>query len=698
MASIGIPLLVIWLLAVAAPFASSSSSVGLETTGYSNRSFTIAADGSTFLLDGQPTRILSGSVHYFRSLPAQWPRRLQALRAAGFNAVQTYVPWNWHMPNRDGQFDFAGEKNLTHFIHLAQSFDLLVILRPGPYICAEWDFGGLPWWLLSHGDVNAPVRNLNASFFEPATRFLRHVYSRYVQPALLENGGPIAMVQIENEYGWFDEDNKAYLTALRDLALECLGSRMLLYSTDGLSLTIDTVGRTAMAGVFQAIDFFYYGTPAFLENVTAAFDMQHTHEGGGRREKEGRSLPGPDFNGEMYPGWLTKWGDATFPNVTTAYTVDLVRNVLNVRTAGKAVNSSSFNMYMFHGGTNFGFWAGNGVATTYDYEAPLDEAGNPTPKYAALRALIVGGGYAVPPPNVPVPPPTPARAYGSVSAVQWLPLANLTTLAQLASSVVSSADRPRAFEELGHGMGLVAYVFYPSSSQALNATALQSVSLPNPVRDYAAVYALGDGGAVMPLTLRLGQLIGGVNHSIHSNQFPSSDVPAACPILLLVENLGRFNFGSQLHDTWKGLRASITVTSSLGVVKYDRVDMYTLPMTAAFLDPHVLPFNIPPFPPSVWGQPGDGIYVFHLDLSPEQRGTVDTYLDMSSPGWGKGFVLVNGHNLGRYWSTMGPQTSLYVPREWTHLERNVVIVVEQQHWFGTGSTPQLVFRASRSQP
>lgn len=333
--------------------------------GSSSRAFTISSDGRTLLKDGRPHRVLSGGFHYFRAPHETWDLRLRTLRASGVNAVQTYVAWNWHCPHEHEPCSFDGDRNLTHFILLAQSHGLDVMLRAGPYICAEWDFGGFPAWILRR-NASIAVRSMDPLYLEFVEQWYAILMPKLV-PLMYVNGGPVIMVQVENEYGSYGSDT-LYVAHLRDVFRAYLGPDVLLYSTDGNAAWY--VDRSATAGVYQAVDF----GPG--SNASASWVAQRTNMGK-------ISPVGPPLNDEMYTGWLPQWFDAYVPDNSIASVVAETSDIMV-----SSSNTSNMNFYMFFGGTNFGFMASYSVTTSYDYGAPMNETGHPTAKFSALKSFF----------------------------------------------------------------------------------------------------------------------------------------------------------------------------------------------------------------------------------------------------------------------------------------------------------------------
>ncbi|XP_028920138.1 beta-galactosidase-1-like protein isoform X2 [Ornithorhynchus anatinus] len=534
-------------------------------------SFTVDRARGVFLRDGLPFRYISGSVHYARVPRALWADRLRKMRMSGLNAVQVYVPWNYHEP-RPGVYDFAGERDLEAFLEAVAAEGLLVILRPGPYICAEWEMGGLPSWLLRKADV--VPRTSDPDFLDAVDAWF-HVLLPKVRLHLYQNGGNIISVQVENEYGSYWACDASYLRHVSGLFRAVLGEGVLLFTTDGPSgLRCGT-----LRGLFATVDF----GPG--DNMTEAFALQREYEPNG-----------PLVNSEYYTGWLDYWGS---PH-STGDAAALARGLEAMLTLGASVN-----MYMFHGGTNFGYWNGADlkqsylpVTTSYDYDAPLSEAGDPTDKLYALRGVIAKVG----------------------ALTDFLDL--------LCPSGPLRVPRPLPFEAVKQDRGFLLY----------RTRLPRSLPRPTPlrapdggVRDRAYVLLQGayrgvlerDGEGVLLLKGEEGAVLD-----------------------LLVENMGRISFGANASD-FKGL----TGPPVLGGAAL--ADWLLFP-----LDPDSLvrsgrpPAGASPRAP----RPGPAFYTVRFLLPGPAR---DTFLYL--PGWTKGQVWINGFNLGRYWPARGPQRSLFVP-------------------------------------
>lgn len=555
-----------------------------------------------FQLDGKPLQIISGELHYARIPRQYWRHRLRMAKAMGLNTIATYVFWDYHEV-RPGVFDFhTGNRDLAEFIRIAQQEGLWVILRPGPYACAEWDFGGFPSYLLKTPAVT--VRGNDPRYLKAAERYVQALATQ-IRPLLVTHGGPILMVQVENEYGSFGSDS-TYKEAARRMLINA-GIDVPLFTADGDD-------RFAKGGI---------------PGVLATANGEMNYDTLTKRVDAFNKGNGPYMIAEFYPGWLTHWAEP-FPTTPTdsflpAYDSLLKRGV-------------SINLYMFHGGTNFGFTSGANYTkrvpiqpsmTSYDYDAPLSEAGWPTPKYYALRDVIRRHvSYAIP----DVPDSLPVIA---------LPAVRLSAEAGLFDIVadVKAVDsrEPLAFEDLDQSDG---YVLYRHSFN----TATRGVLDVQGLRDYGEIYI--DGRRVATLDRR-------------TRKFSATvDIPAGGRLDILVENMGRINYGAELVRNRKGIVEPVTI----GGVRIEGWSMYRLP------------FKKPPAVRRTVRSSGAtaGIpVVYRGNFMLDRIG--DTFLDMR--GWAKGIVFVNGINLGRYWN-VGPQQTLYLPGAWLRRGRNEIVVFD----------------------
>lgn len=558
--------------------------------------------GEDFLLDGKPFVIRGGEMHFSRVPREHWRDRLRMMKAMGLNTVGTYLFWNLHEP-RPGEFDFSGQNDIAAFVRIAQEEGLWVILRPGPYACAEWEFGGFPSWLLKTPDLR--IRTSDPRYLAAATRFLGEVGKR-LAPLQVAHGGPILMVQVENEYGSFGADH-GYMGSIRD-ALRKVGFDGALYTADGP--TPKMLDGGTLPDVLSVVNFGADPAGAFAE----------------LEKFRGKT---PRMAGEYYPGWFDHWGEQHH----TGQVDDILKDI-----GWMLERDVSFSLYMFHGGTSFGFMNGANYSdkepfqpdtTSYDYGAPLDEAGRPTPAYHALRELI--GKHLKPGEALPDVPPSPPMI-----AIPRFRLTESAPLASLLGEPVR-ATRPLTMEEIDQSYGFVWYrTRVPKAKATLEA---------GDVRDMALVYQ--DGKRLGRMDRRLGQ------RSIEI------DTNAERPLDLLVENMGRINYGSRLMDERKGLLEPVRFA---GKPLLDW-EMYRLPLD----DLSKLKFS---------ARAGDAPAFHRGSFRLSQLG--DSYVDLR--GWDRGHVWINGHHLGRYWR-IGPQQTLLVPAEWLKRGRNEIVVLELE---GTG--------------
>jgi len=551
-----------------------------------------------FLLDGTPFQIIAGEMHYARIPREYWRHRLRMARAMGLNTIATYVFWNYHEV-RHGVFDFhSGNRDLAEFIREAQQEGLWVILRPGPYVCAEWDFGGIPSYLLKSPAVH--VRSNDSRYQRAASRYIRAL-GEQLRPLLVTHGGPIIMVQVENEYGSFGADS-AYKAATRRMLLDA-GFDVPLFTADG----DDAFSQGGIPGVF----------------VSAT--GERNYDSLAARTRPFNHGMGPQMVAEFYPGWLTHWGEP-LPSTPLSGFLSEYDSLL--------ARGASVSLYMFHGGTNFGFTSGANYTktmpivpsmTSYDYGAPLSEAGWPTEKYYALRDVIRRHvSYAIP--DVPARLPVIA-----IPAFRLTQRADVFDLAAHEPTV--HAPDPLSFADLDQAHGYVLY------RHRVAAAVDGDLAAPG-LRDVAEVFV--NGRHVATLDRRTKQFTAQVN------------VPAGGRLDIFVENMGHINYGPLLVDDRKGIVEPVT----LGGHRLTGWDMVRLPFDA----PSALAGDT-----TRAARPTVYRGSFTLDR------TGDTFLDLRD--WHRGIVFVNGVNLGRYWR-VGPQQTLYLPGVWLHRGRNDVEVLD----------------------
>ena len=569
----------------------------------------IVSDGH-FVLDGKPFQIIAGEMHYPRIPREYWPARMKMAKAMGLNTITLYTFWNVHEGVR-GKYDFSGQNDVGEFIREAQKAGLYVILRPGPYVCAEWEFGGFPAWLLA--DSQTVVRSRDPRYLVPATRWL-HRLGQELAPLQLARGGPIIAVQVENEYGSFGDDRE-YLEQTRRALIEAGFDSALLYTADNNQDETKGTLRGSLPDLPAAINF----GPG---EARAQFARLHENR-----------PQGPFMNGEYWDGWFDHWGgERHLPDARQQ--ADDLEWMLG--------QGYSVSLYMFHGGTSFGWMNGANWdhgqfqpdVTSYDYDAALDESGRPTRKYFAFRDVIAKvTGIAAPP--VPATPAT--------QAIGAFPLAESASLWDNLPAPVISHDL-KTMEEVGQAHG---YILYRTTLPAGASADL----VVDGLHDYAMVYV--NGRLMGSLDRRLGQTtlplrISGGAHPAMGDQLD-----------VLVENAGRINYSVELRKDRKGITGSVTFN---GTPLHDW-KIYALPLTDN----------------SSYKYDGKAcaaapcLYRGSFNATVSGTAAADTFLDTA--GWNKGFVWLNGRPLGRMWN-IGPQRTLYVPGVWLKPRNNEVVVLD----------------------
>ncbi|NP_001017547.1 beta-galactosidase precursor [Danio rerio] len=593
------------------------------TTYATTPTFSVDYHRNCFLKDGEPFRYISGSIHYSRIPRVYWKDRLLKMYMAGLNAIQTYVPWNFHeaVP---GQYDFSGDRDLEQFLQLCQDIGLLVIMRPGPYICAEWDMGGLPAWLLKKKDI--VLRSSDPDYLAAVDKWmgkLLPIIKRY----LYQNGGPIITVQVENEYGSYFACDFNYMRHLSQLFRFYLGEEAVLFTTDGAGLGYLKCG--SLQGLYATVDF---GPGA---NVTAAFEAQ--------RHVEPR---GPLVNSEFYPGWLDHWGEK-HSVVPTSAVVKTLNEILEI--------GANVNLYMFIGGTNFGYWNGANTPygpqpTSYDYDSPLTEAGDLTEKYFAIREVIKM--YKDVPEGI-LPPSTPKFAYGKVQMKKLKTVSE--TLDVLSFSGPVKTLYPPTFIEMNQAFGFVLY----QTVLPVNCVKPTPLSSPlNGVHDRAYISIDGIAAGILERNKALSINITG---------------KAGSHVDVLVENMGRINYGKGIND-FKGLVFNLTLGADVlvnwTVYSLSVDEAVSKGLLSASGSSSTSSTSTPPpalSPPTFYT--GSFIIPDGIPDLPQ-----DTYIQF--PDWRKGQVWINGFNVGRYWPSRGPQITLFVPAHLlsTSVQNNITVL------------------------
>ena len=567
------------------PSPSSAQAGGPASASAPDAPKTFVVQGTGFQRNGRPHQVISGEMHYLRIPRAYWRDRLHKAKAMGLNTITTYAFWNAHEPRPD-MYDFSGQNDIAAFIRAAQAEGLDVILRPGPYVCAEWELGGYPSWLLK--DRKLVLRSTDPDYTAAVDRWLMRL-GREVRPLLLGHGGPIVAVQLENEYGAFGDD-AAYLRGL-----EASYARAGL--ADGVLFTSNQGGDLAKGS---------------LPNLPSVVNFGSGGAQGSIARLEAYRPDGLHMVGEYWAGWFDKWGE---DHHETDGRKEAEEMAFMLR------RGYSISLYMVHGGTSFGWMNGadshtgrdyHPDTTSYDYDAPIDEAGNPRYKYGLIAAAIA---EVTGKPAAPTPAPTVATAF-PVSAVRrsaslWDNL-----------PVPVRADRPKTFEELDQNYG---YVLYRVTVPAGPAAALTLKGM----HSYAQVYL--DRALVGTLDRRLDQ---------DQVELPARARPATLDIL--VENTGRVNYSHAIRTEQAGLTGAVTLA---GAALRDW-RMYRLPMDELSRL-------------RLSAKPCSGPCFYEAEMMVATPG--DTYLDMRAAH--KGQLWLNGHNLGRFWR-IGPVHTLYAPAPW----------------------------------
>ena len=554
-----------------------------------------------FYLDGKPFKIISGSIHYFRTVPQYWQDRLEKLLAMGCNTVETYIPWNMHEPKK-GQFVFNGMLDVVGFVKLAQKLGLYVILRPSPYICAEWEFGGLPAWLLAEDGMRLRVN------YEPFVKHIREYYGvlmPMLKPLLIDNGGPVILMQIENEYGYFATD-ASYLNVIKELMTE--------QGIDVPFITSDGPYRESLnAGCIEGV----LPTGNFGSKTEERFEVLKQYTKGG-----------PLMCAEFWVGWFDHWGNGGH-----------MRGNLeeSVKDLDKMLELGHVNIYMFEGGTNFGFMNGSNYydeltpdVTSYDYDGVLTEDGQLTEKYRLYKQVISKYRDI---PEVRFSTEIKRKAYGKLTVGDRVSL--FSVLDDISKPVFSVF--PQSMEKLGQSYGYILYHSTLDTEEGVERIRLWKAN------DRANIF--------------IGQRKAAVLYDRELLEEHKLDIRCdkGEPLDILVENMGRVNFGPYLELQRKGIDHCVQINGHM----HNDWQQYTLPLDNVdeidFSKDYIE--NTPAF------------YRFTFDVEE----ACDTFLDFE--GWGKGCAFVNGFNIGRFWK-IGPQRRLYIPAPLLNKGENEIIIFE----------------------
>lgn len=555
-----------------------------------------------FYLNEKPIKIISGAIHYFRVVPEYWRDRLEKLRLMGCNTVETYVAWNQHEP-REGEYHFEAGLDLRKFIQTAQEVGLYVILRPAPYICAEWEFGGLPFWLLN--DSNMKLRFEYQPFMNKINQYFKHLFPQVVD-LQITHGGPIILMQVENEYGGYAND-QGYMRKMAELMIEN-GVDVPLVTSDG------PWGDMLENGSIQDLA---------LATVNCGSNIKEHF----KRLREFHGEKRPLMVMEFWIGWFDAWGDEAHHTTSVEDASNELADILE---------EGSVNIYMFHGGTNFGFTSGANYyeklapdVTSYDYDALLTEWGDITPKYEAFKEIIA---QHVEIPEFPLSRVINKKDYGT------LKLDNRVSLFETLSDIsqVVTSNYPVSMESLDQGYG---YIYYKSN-----------IGKPREISDFRLVSCMDRANIFINDEAKL------IQYDLEIGQKEEFTLTAPENELgILVENMGRVNYSVKMNHQHKGIKDGVVINGAF----QSNWDIYTLPMDN--LD------KVDFSKKYISGQPSFSRFVL------EASELADTFIDMS--GWGKGFVVVNGFNIGRFWE-VGPQKRLYIPAPILKKGTNEIIIFE----------------------
>ena len=552
-----------------------------------------------FLLDGKPIQLICGEMHYPRIPKEYWRDRIQRAKAMGINTISTYVFWNFH-ERLPGQFDFKGQADLAKFIRIAHEEGMYVVLRPGPYVCAEWDFGGYPFWLQKNRSM--VYRSNDEAFLAACQRYIDRL-GKELSKLTVTNGGPILLVQVENEYGSYSND-KVYLSKLRDM-IKNAGFNVPLITCDGAG----QMPNGKVDGVLPTVN------GAVGEDIIKTINKHHPG--------------GPYFVAEFYPAWFDVWGKR--------------HSYRDYKNPAKQLDwmlghDISISMYMFHGGTNFSYTNGANTAygyepqpTSYDYDAPLGEYGNITPKYKAFREIIqkhLPKGQNLP----DIPAENPVISIPAITLNESAPLNN-------AFGKRVRSEKVLTMEDLDQDFGYIHY----------------ETTIKNPIKGTLVLKELRDYAVI----LINGKQVGSLDRRLRQNKL-SVDIPANAKLEILVENVGRVNYGGDILHNLKGITEKVSINGN----ELKNWTITPLPLYKADVS------HLKWTEQDLKEQPAFFRGTFQLDK------TGDTFLDMR--GWGKGAVWINGHSIGKYWY-IGPQQTLYVPGPWLKKGKNEIVVFEMEN-------------------
>ena len=569
----------------------------------------------TFTIEGKDIQLICGEMHYPRIPHEYWRDRLHRARAMGLNTVSAYVFWNFH-ERQPGVFDFSGQADIAEFVRIAQEEGLYVILRPGPYVCAEWDFGGYPSWLLKEKDLT--YRSKDPRFMSYCERYIKEL-GKQLAPLTINNGGNIIMVQVENEYGSYATD-KPYVSAIRDTVRAAGFTEVLLFQCDWSSNFLNN-------GLDDLIWTVNFGTGADIDKQFAKL-----------REVRPET---PLMCSEFWSGWFDHWGrkHETRPGEVM---VEGLKEMLD--------KGISFSLYMTHGGTTFGWWGGannpaySAMCSSYDYDAPISEAGWTTDKYFALRDMLKN--YLQEGEKLPdVPQALPVMEVPAIKFTQIAPLINNLPTPKQTEDI-------KPMEKFDQGWGTILY--RTSLPEEVKAGTILRITEQH---DWTQVFA--DGKLLARLDRRAGE-----------QEVVLPALKAGTQLDLLVEAMGRVNFDKSIHDR-KGITEKVELVNGKDIEALKNWTVYNFPVNYDFVaDKNYQDMNSSAFCGIEKNDESVPAYyraTFTLDK------VADTFFNMES--WGKGMVWVNGHAMGRFWE-IGPQQTLYMPGCWLKKGVNEIIVLD----------------------
>ncbi|KAM0938187.1 putative beta-galactosidase [Dioscorea sansibarensis] len=616
--------------------ALSSPRRHLSKSKSGDRGFWIADD--KFWKDGQPFQIIGGDLHYSRVVPQYWKDRLLRAKALGLNTIQTYVPWNLHEPSPE-KWVFDGMADIESFLKLAHELGFLVMLRAGPYICAEWDLGGFPAWLLGI-EPALKLRSSDPAFLQLVDKWWGVLLPK-ILPLLYSKGGPVIMVQVENEFGSYGDD-QPYLRRLVALASKYLGDEIILYTTDGGSRETLDKGTIRGEEVYSAVDF------STGDDPWPIFQLQKKYNSRGKS---------PPLTTEFYTGWLTHWGES-IAMTDANFSAAALQKILSL--------NASAVLYMAHGGTNFGFFSGANTGanetdykadlTSYDYDAPIKESGDvQNLKFEALRNVLQKYTRGSLP---PFPSNNERTRYGPVKVSKVASLLEVLHVLSDPMEVIER-DQPVSMESIGQMYGFLLYTSEYSKKESGSI-----LSIPK-VHDRAQVFIRCSPDNNVKSLRYIGAIERWSNREL---AVPYIKCSSNVSLHILVENMGRLNYGPYMYDK-KGILSAVILD---GIILHGwRLYPISFDKLSSIL--RVNPIMQVADPQNEDMTEGPRFYQGSFFIDHENQ-VKDTYI--SFRGWTKGIVFVNNFNIGRFWPVKGPQCSLYVPAPILQGGENVVVILE----------------------